>query len=203
VCWGHFVSGVVGQFKLGNLRVRPDGRAAYCDSRIQVQPREGLWVELIAMTKTAFFESTAIAYGGDPSLATTWEDLQFACIEGKPTDPHQPCLLGGETPLDDTSVPLEDRVFAPFGGWKGHGRTILVREPNRNGIPYHLGVSVEPNAEVDTLTVRVHCDRSSVFSGDFNLTKGKFTVLGSVEFHEPSGCTFTPDGITSWETDEG
>lgn len=202
-CWGHVNSEFAGEYGLGNLRVRPDGRGAYCHSTIQVNPRKGLWIEVVRPDTTDWLDYVSIVYGGNPLLVANWENLENACHLFDSIVQPYPCLLGGEVPLHDDSVPYQDKLFRRVLGWLGRGYSIHVRDPDRTGIPYHFGVAAAPHHTGDTVNVRVFCDRSLVYSGDFNLTKGKFTVLGSVEFHEPSGCTFTPDGITSWETDEG
>ncbi len=46
--------------------------------------------------------------------------------------------------------------------------------------------------------MRVYCDGELAGTASLVLGLDVFTVLGEVRFFEGGGCTFTPDGQTSW-----
>jgi len=179
----------VGQYTLGNMRYRSDGRAAYCYSTIEVEPSDGLLVEIFTdEDETLGFVPVAIVYGGDPANPATWESPENACWLG-PGWAH-PCLLGGDAPLDAYGV------FNAVKGYEKRSTVIRVVEPIRSGVPYYFGVA-DDRRVLDRVTVRVFCDKTEAFLGEISI-KDRFTVLGSVMFDESGGCTFTPDGVTSW-----
>jgi len=179
----------VGQYTLGNMRYRSDGRAAYCYSTIEVEPSDGLLVEIFTdEDETLGFVPVAIVYGGDPANPATWESPENACW-ARPGWAH-PCLLGGDAPLDAYGV------FNAVKGYEKRSTVIRVVEPIRSGVPYYFGVA-DDRRVLDKVTVRVFCDKTEAFLGEISI-KDRFTVLGSVMFDESGGCTFTPDGVTSW-----
>src|SRR5690606_29850828 len=194
LCSGSLHVYNVGQYTLGNMRYRSDGRAAYCYSTIEVEPSDGLLVEIFKDVKdgTRRHNPVAIVYGGDPANPATWESPENACWLERLTGWAHPCLLGGDAPLD-AHYPVVNSEY----GYEKHSTVIRVVEPIRSGVPYYFGLAEDRRAPAN-VTVRVFCDKSEAFLGEISIVKDRFTVLGSVMFDESGGCTFTPDGVTSW-----
>lgn len=194
LCSGSLHVYNVGQYTIGNMRYRSDGRAAYCYSTIEVEPSDGLLVEIFKDVKdgTRRHNPVAIVYGGDPANPATWESPENACWLERLTGWAHPCLLGGDAPLD-AHYPVVNSEY----GYEKHSTVIRVVEPIRSGVPYYFGVAEDRRAP-DKVTVRVFCDKTEAFLGEISIVKDRFTVLGSVMFDESGGCTFTPDGVTSW-----
>ena len=80
--------------------------------------------------------------------------------------------------------------------------TIHVDNPQRSGLPYYFGMEYSslpvPPEEPIQIQVRVYCDGELAGTASPVLGLDVFTVLGEVRFFEGGGCTFTPDGQTTW-----
>lgn len=177
-CHGNVQAITVGNFTLRSLRARPDGRAAACRTEVEVQPPEGLWVEIFR----GGVGSAGILHGNlDPSVEAHW------------SEPGYGCSFLAQCPLEATEYKHQARMVA-MDGWE----SFHVPAPDRSGVPYFFGTELASVYQGEPIEFRVYCDETLVASQSLIGTAGKFTVIGSVQFTGDSGCTFSPDGNTTW-----
>lgn len=192
-CEGRLVPHLIEPLTLANLRVRADGRAAYCEVPIQVEAPPGLWVEAVAPrtdTDMGILERMSLSVlrgdGGDPSARDAWLDDEFACTGDLFAWIPTSCPWG-------SSGSLGAPVFLPGGLFSVR---LHMEEPGAQE-GYHLGLFAKPpwgtTAPVD---VRIYCDRQLVANPIVTAYQNDFVVQGHVEFAPTGGCTFTPDGLT-------
>lgn len=176
VCTGTFLSNIAATHPLGNSRVRPDGRAAYCESTIQVLPPDGLWVEVFGAGEMGGLYALR-GMGGDPTEESSWLDGTFVCPTRETTG--DPCPWGDPGPVVHRGE-----------------RAIQVEGPEV-GEPYHLGLRIYQPVD---LGIRVYCGGQLAHEGTMSLeaTEWALVVLGSAHFDTPTSCTFTSDGVTSF-----
>ena len=188
-CHGWFRAHAVGTYELGNLRVRPDGRGAYCSRTIRATPPPGLWIELQA--PGIHWKDFGILYGTAPPWESeSWRVAGFGCLSSD-FPYEEPCPIGGADAEGTARLP-ELRT----------SMTIHVDNPQRSGLPYYFGMEYSslpaPPEEPIQIQVRVYCDGELAGTASLVLGLDVFTVLGEVRFFEGGGCTFTPDGQTTW-----
>lgn len=185
VCAGSFRAHTAATYRLGNLRVRPDWRAAYCESTIQALPKDGLWVETYSMQAGWLYALRGI--GGDPTEEASWLDGTHVCpyLTGGP---------GGPCPWGDPGP-----VVCRRGG-----ESIHVEGPEV-GETYHIGLRV---LESTDFGLRIYCGGQLAHEGTMSIggidgPLGALVVLGSVHFDTPTSCTFTSDGVTNFPGNNG
>lgn len=190
-CNGAFYPHAVGSYLLGNLRIRSDGRAAFCRATVQASPPPGLWVET---TSDPALEKMRLYVlgpdGGDPLQRDSWFDEDHSC-GASPGQYHHPrnvtCSWGAGGTGDD---PL-----FPFIGRYSLGFNILQPELLR---PYHIGLYGKPRYWGVTVPVdlRVYCDRQLVSTQTIDAVYDHLFVAGTVQFDSTGQCSYVPDGET-------
>lgn len=191
-CIGTFLPYMVGDYTLGNLRVRPDGRAAYCESTIHAAPRNGLWVEAIFSDFPDFsLDLRALSgEGGEPGLRSSWFEKPFAC-------PNYATLTSISCPWGQPGS--EDDAVLLGRTWGPPSQRLHVERPS-DAHPYHLGAFASDGDSPLSVDFRIFCDGALVAqpSIKFPRSASDFIVAGSIQFSPQGGCAFTPDGVTSW-----
>jgi len=129
-------------------------------------------------------------------------DADAACW-GPGLSPSVSCAWDGPSAEDDPEF-----SWSGFSGWTGSLDPLpLLRLHLPLPLPakaYHFGFFAEPAGQVapsfSALRVRVFCDGTLVSEIDRGINRGenRFRVHGSVVFSDPSTCSFTPDGLTSF-----
>lgn len=200
-CQGSLAFAGVAEATVGNLRVGPDGRGAYCEATMAAVAPEGLWIEAAPHDPVESYRMALMA-GLDPTQRYSWFDGDAACWGPGPS-PSVSCAWDGPSAEDDPEF-----SWSGFVGWTGsHGGLPLLRLHLPLPVPakaYHFGFFAEPARRVapsfSALRVRVFCDGALVSEIDRGINRGenRFRVHGNVVFSDPSTCSFTPDGLTSF-----
>lgn len=187
----------VGTYELENLRVRQDGRGAYCSSLVEVEPPLGLYIEATPLQPLEEYE-LALMRGGDPASRGDWWSDTSTCWAPR-VDRPAICAWGAPGSQDDAVFSWED--FSPS---RGPSIVRLEIPAPEVGVPYHFGYFAEPFGLVGqpygSLRLRIYCGGAPASELQRGIYQGenRFVVHGTTIFSDPESCTFVPDGVTSF-----
>lgn len=191
-CAGTFTPYLVGPYVLSNLRIREDGRAAYCEVQVDVSPPEGLWVEAFAEVDDELASLHLLLLdedGGSPGERDSWFNESFVCRESRRSYHGSSCSWGSTGPEDDP-------YFPPTGFYSVGGGV----EAPIAGKAYHIGLNTRPDGWGDEVPVdlRVYCNAQLVSEQTIPTIHDRLYVVGTVGRDAGGQCSYQPDGLTSF-----
>lgn len=194
-CSGTFAPYTVGSYTLSNLRVREDGRAAYCETEVEATAPDGLWVEIGTKgphrgpygTDESLGLFVLHGDGGAPTERSSWFEDQFVCKGYADKVGGHTCSWGSVGQQDDPVFPETNIYSAGFN----------IEAPEV-GKQYHLGVFGRPSEWGSSIPVelRVFCGKQLIATQTIQTALANLIVAGTVEIGVGGACTYTPDGVT-------
>lgn len=195
-CAGVVRFGSAGAWKLSNLRVRPDGRAAHCETTAEALAPEGLWIEMQALSPMEDLR-LGLLPGGDAADETSWFG-GAACLGPERKRPPA-CDWGEPGPQGDLAHGWPSYADLDSADILDFPYRVHLPEPEL-GVPYHVATWGRPASGVapfGKLRMRLYCGGSFVTEVERRLAPWDgLLVHGSVAFTDGQSCSFVPDGQT-------